>query len=282
MVRLPGGSFLMGGDDPDKNVVDGEGPVREVILSPYRLGRTPVTNRQFQQFVEATGYRTGAERIGWSFVFHLFVDEETRKRTQRVRGAPWWCVVEGASWWSPEGPGSTLEDRWLHPVTHVDHMDALAFCSWAGVRLPTEAEWEAGARGGLVQARFPWGDELTPDGVHQCNIWQGTFPTVNTRDDGYIGTSPVATYPPNGYGLHDVAGNVWEWCGDWFTNRHAAERSSNPPGPARGTEKVMRGGSHMCHDSYCNRYRVAARSKNDPDSSSGNLGFRIAADDATG
>jgi formylglycine-generating enzyme required for sulfatase activity len=164
-------------------------------------------------------------------------------------------------------------------VVHVAFTDAVAYCRWAGVRLPTEAEWEYAARGGLEQARFPWGDDLTPDGRHRCNIWQGRFPATNTLDDGFLGTAPVDTYEPNAFGLHNVAGNVWEWCSDWFhPTFHVDAPRHDPTGPPTGMAKVIRGGSYLCHSSYCNRYRVAARSSNTPDSSTGNMGFRVAQD----
>ena len=278
LVQLPGGTFRMGSEDGDANVEDGEGPVREVSLRPFAIGRTTVTNRQFDAFIDATGYLTGAERFGWSFVFAGFLPAALRRGAQRPVETPWWCRVEGASWRLPEGPGSSLEDRWDHPVVHVDHDDALAFCAWAGMRLPTEAEWEYAARGGLSGAKYAWGDELHPHGAHQCNIWQGRFPTTNTAQDGYRGTAPADSFPANGYGLHNVAGNVWEWCADWWGVDHPATTTTNPRGPESGSLRVMRGGSYLCHDSYCNRYRVAARTNNSPDSASGNLGFRCAAD----
>ena len=270
----------MGTDDREGFPADGEGPVREVYLSPFRIDRYAVSNARFAAFVEATGYRTEAERFGWSFVFRPFIGKITLRRghAREVPDLPWWCGVRGAYWRKPEGKGASIEDRMDHPVVHVSWNDAVAYCRWARVRLPTEAEWECAARSGLVQKRFPWGEELTPDGRHMCNIWQGTFPAHNTVEDGYLGTCPVDAFPSNGYGLHNVAGNVWEWCADFWSLSHPEDRPlRNPIGPERGQTRVMRGGSYLCHHSYCNRYRVAARSSNSPDSSTGNAGFRVAA-----
>jgi sulfatase modifying factor 1 len=280
MVLLPGGEFLMGTEDGEGFAWDGEGPVRQVSLRPFHIDPYAVSNEQFARFVEATGYVTEAEKFGWSFVFHLFVSEETaRKRPQSPRETPWWLAVEGADWRHPEGPDTTMEGRMNHPVIHVSWQDADAYCRWAGKRLPTEAEWEYAARGGLVQKRYPWGDELKPGGEHRCNIWQGKFPVKDNASDGYSGTAPVDAFAPNGFGLYNVSGNVWEWCSDWFSpNYHIQASGTDPAGPPQGEARVMRGGSYLCHKSYCNRYRVAARSKNTPDSSSGNTGFRCAAD----
>ncbi|WP_408641927.1 formylglycine-generating enzyme family protein [Saccharopolyspora oryzae] len=276
LVSLPGGTFSMGAEDPDGFPADGEGPVRSVTVEPFQVAVHAVTNAQFAEFTEATGYVTDAERFGWSYVFAGFLPGSLRKDSPRPDAAPWWCGVRGASWQHPEGPGSTVEERLDHPAVHVSWHDAVAFCRWSGTRLPTEAEWEYAARGGLERKRFAWGDELAPGGEHRCNIWQGQFPVKNTVEDGYRGTAPVDAFPPNGFGLHNVAGNVWEWCADWWGVDHSAAANRNPTGPAEGTSKVMRGGSYLCHDSYCNRYRVAARTSNTPDSSSGNLGFRVA------
>ncbi|MHC3467405.1 formylglycine-generating enzyme family protein [Streptomyces sp. 7R007] len=277
-VLLPGGSFLMGTDDAQGFAEDGEGPVRKVTLSAFLIDAYAVTNARFARFVEDTGHVTEAERFGWSYVFAGFLPGALRRGAPRPEQAPWWCGVQGAHWRAPEGPGSTVDDRAGHPAVHVSWNDALAFCRWAGARLPTEAEWEYAARGGLEQARYPWGDELTPGGEHRCNIWQGRFPTKNTAEDGYRGTAPVDAYAPNGFGLYNVAGNVWEWCADWWGTRHTAGPHTDPRGPERGSVRVMRGGSYLCHHSYCNRYRVAARTANTPDSSTGNLGFRCAWD----
>nr|WP_246568139.1 formylglycine-generating enzyme family protein [Streptomyces flaveus] len=277
-MALPGGTFRMGGEDADANPGDGEGPVREVTVGPFEIDTRCVTNERFAAFVDATGYRTDAERFGWSYVFAKFVPGELRKVSPRPEGTPWWCGVEGAYWAAPEGPGSDLDGRGDHPVVHVSWGDALAFCRWEGSRLPTEAEWEYAARGGLDQKRFPWGDELTPGGEHRCNIWQGRFPFRNTAEDGYLGTAPVDAFPPNGFGLFNTSGNVWEWCADWWGTDHGTGPHTDPTGPEQGTARVMRGGSYLCHDSYCNRYRVAARTANSPDSSVGNTGFRCVRD----
>jgi len=270
--RLAGGRFLMGTEDSDQNLGDREGPVRAVEVEPFRMGVTAVTNKQFARFVEETGYRTQAEEIGWSFVFFVLLHPQARPYVLHgeVTGASWWLGVGGASWHRPDGPGSTIEGREEHPVVHVSWLDAQAYCEWAGVRLSTEVEWEYAARGGLEQKRYPWGDELTLRGQHRCNIWQGTFPTHNTREDGWLGTAPAKSFAPNAFGLYNTVGNVWEWCQDpWDAS----------PSPPQGQEmRVIRGGSYLCHASYCNRYRVAARSKNSIDSSTGNTGFRVAWD----
>jgi sulfatase modifying factor 1 len=279
MIRLPGGTFLMGTDYAEAFPQDGEGPIRPVTLPPFLIDRHPVTNEVFARFVAATGYQTEAELFGWSFVFweHLPKELFDKLVEDTVAAAPWWCKVPGATWRAPEGPGSNVSRRNDHPVVHVTWNDAEAFCRWSGQRLPTEAEWEYAARGGLEQKLYPWGDQLRPDGKHLCNIWQGIFPEHDTGEDGYAGTSPVEAFPPNGYGLYSVTGNTWEWCADWFdTSYPASGVTQNPQGPTSGHNKVMKGGSFLCHKSYCNRYRVAARSSNSPDSSTSNTGFRCA------
>ncbi|MGX4584544.1 formylglycine-generating enzyme family protein [Paenibacillus chitinolyticus] len=280
MIYIPGGKFLMGTDDKEGFPSDGEGPVREIFVDPYYIDATTVTNEEFKRFVENTGYQTEAEIFGWSYVFHLFVPEITALQVgNSAQQTPWWWVVNGADWLHPEGPDSGIQDRMDHPVIHVSWNDAAAYCRWAGKRLLTEAEWEFAARGGLNQKRYPWGDILKPGGRHMCNIWQGKFPEKNHASDGYMGTAPARSFEPNGYGLYNVCGNVWEWCSDWFSpTYHIKGAKDNPIGPPIGENKVIRGGSYLCHASYCNRYRVAARSKNTPDSSSGNIGFRCAAD----
>lgn len=280
MVELPGGAFRMG-TDQESFPADGEGPVREVTVDPFYMDAHAVTNRQFQEFVQATGYVTQAERYGWSFVFHglLAATPSAAPVRATVAGLEWWCKVEGACWKHPEGPGSDLRGRMEHPVVHVSWFDALQYAHWAGKRLPTEAEWEYAARGGLDQKLYPWGDELTPRGRHLCNIWQGEFPHRDTGEDGFTAPCPVRSFPPNGYGLYEITGNTWEWCQDWFDAAyHVWATRHNPLGPPQGTRKVMKGGSFLCHESYCNRYRVAARTSNTPDSTSSNIGFRCVRD----
>jgi len=265
MAILEGGVFLMGTDYAGSFAADGEGPIRPVHVDPFWIDRTAVSARAFAQFVAATGYRTEAEQFGWSFCFR------SQEATNQVVAAPWWGKVDGADWRLSDGPD--------HPVIHVSWNDAEAYAEWAGKRLPSEAEWEYAARGGLEQKLYAWGDELTPGGKHMANIWQGTFPTENTAEDGYVFTAPADAFPPNGYGLHNMAGNTWEWCADWFdTAWHVTATRANPTGPPIGTSRVMRGGSFLCHDSYCNRYRVAARTQNTPESSAANIGFRCVRD----
>jgi formylglycine-generating enzyme required for sulfatase activity len=277
LVTVEGGTFTMGSDAGLDYPGDGEGPARQVTVDSFRIDRYAVTNAQFARFVDATDHRTDAEQYGWSFVFAGLLPDDFVE-TRGVVGAEWWRQVFGADWRHPEGPHSSIDDRLDHPVLHVSWHDARAYCEWSGLRLPTEAEWEYAARGGLEGRQYPWGDELLADGRHRCNIWQGSFPRENTCDDGWYGTAPVTAYDPNGFGLHNMVGNVWEWCGDWFATDHPRPVAPNPTGPPYGTHKVMRGGSFLCHESYCFRYRVPSRSSNTPDSSTGNLGFRCAAD----
>ena len=273
---MPGGRFLMGTDYERAFPLDGEGPVRPVELSAFEIDTFPVTNHDFTKFVDATGYRTESEVFAWSFVFWMHLPPERLDELveDTVAAAPWWCKVRGADWRHPEGPGSDVSTRLNHPVVHVSWNDAAAYGAWAGKSLPTEAQWEYAARGGLEQRLYPWGDELTPNGKHLCNIWQGEFPRVDTGDDGWRGACPVDAFPPNGFGLYSITGNVWEWCADWFGTVDDARDQRDPRGPTKGEAKVMKGGSFLCHASYCNRYRVAARTSNTPDSAASNIGFR--------
>lgn len=295
MVRLPGGDFLMGTDYDKGFPEDGEGPVRRVTLRPFWIDATTVTNTQFAAFMKDAGYTTEAERFGWSFVFHLHLSP---KFAEKLRGdasvpqTPWWLAVPGAKWDRPFGERSSIKKIMDHPVVHVSWNDAVAYCDWAGKRLPTEAEWEYAARGGREQSLYPWGDILEPRGQHRCNVWQGTFPTHNTADDGHVGTAPADAFGPNGFGLFNPSGNVWEWINDWFSPTwhldENPETRDNPIGPTpdprtpdpdpRFTHKVQKGGSYLCHRSYCNRYRLGARTANTPDSAATNNGFRCVRD----
>ncbi len=278
-MNIPAGAFTMGDHHGEGYPQDGETPVHQVRLDGFRMQATTVTNAQFQEFVQETGYRTTAEQFGVSAVFYAAFQGRRSDILRQVPGVPWWLAVKGADWRHPDGPGSTLAGRADHPVVHVSWEDAAAYCAWAGGRLPTEAEWEYAARGGLAGRAFAWGDELTPEDEWNCNIWQGQFPYDNSAEDGHLTTAPVKTYRPNGYGLWQMAGNVWEWCRDWFDpGYYSHSEARNPRGPESGDRRVMRGGSYLCHDSYCNRYRVSARNSNTPDSTSGNTGFRVVAD----
>ena len=259
MVAIPGGTFVMGTNDG----FPFEGPAHEVTVKPFKLDKHEVTVAQFAKFVAATGYKTEAEGFGWSGVF-----DPAQKG---------WAKSDGADWRHPDGPKSTAKDD--EPVCQVSYADAQAYAKWAGKRLPTEAEWEFAARGGLKNKTYAWGDELRPGGKPVANWWQGVFPQKDTAEDGFTNRAPVGKFAPNGYGLYDMSGNVWEWCADWYApDYYAKSPKDNPTGPATGEERVLRGGSWMCSENYCNNYRVAGRSKTTPDSALNNLGFRCAKD----
>jgi sulfatase modifying factor 1 len=278
MALIPAGAVRVGSDSPLAYPADGESPSRSFETTAYWIDACAVTNAEFAPFVDATGHVTDAERYGWSFVFGGLLPDDFEE-TQGVAAAPWWRKVDGAQWRRPEGPQSSLDARLEHPVVHVSWNDATAYAAWRGKRLPTEAEWERAARGGLEERDFPWGDDLEPDGEHRMNVWQGDFPSRNTLADGFLGTAPATAFEPNAYGLFNTTGNVWEWVADWFhTTYRARERQRDPAGPPAGSHKTQKGGSYLCHDSYCRRYRVAARQGSTPDSSTGNVGFRCARD----
>jgi formylglycine-generating enzyme required for sulfatase activity len=302
MVFIPAGEFEMGSDE-----FDGEGPdhcdlvchianetlpIHTVELDGYWMDRTPVTNAQFRRFVKAKHYVTDAERatdshIAWSIVFTPPSDMPPTLTNERY----WWAPVPGADWRHPEGPGSSIDGLDDHPVVQISWNDAKAYADWAGKRLPTEAEFEYAARGGLAHKRFVWGDELKPNGQWMANIWQGTFPIKNTKEDGWERTSPVKTFPPNGFGLYDMSGNVWQWCADWYRrNYYGVSPRSNPQGPVDGEPipqgcredeapnmiamRVQRGGSFLCSDNYCRGYMPGTRGKADPHSAANHTGFR--------
>ncbi|XP_043932341.1 formylglycine-generating enzyme [Protopterus annectens] len=247
MVLIPGGVFIMGTDEP-AIPQDGEGPARRVHVDQFYMDVFEVSNAEFEIFVNATGYITEAEKFGDSFVFEGMLSEKVKSTiTQAVAAAPWWLPVKETSWRHPEGPDSNIADRMDHPVLHVSWNDAMTYCTWAGKRLPTEAEWEYACRGRLENRLFPWGNKLYPKDQHYVNIWQGEFPTVNTGEDGYIGTAPVTAFPPNAYGLYNMIGNAWEWTSDWWVVRHTSDEVYSPKGPPSGVDKVKKGGSYMCH-----------------------------------
>lgn len=256
LISLSGGSFLMGCHDP-RAASPGDRNAVRAHVEPFGIGATTVTNAEFANFVHGKNYCTEAERTGWSFVF-VGLLPPPQMETDVYVGLSWWRAVDGASWRHPEGPGSDVAARMDHPAVHISLADALAYCAWSGARLPSEAEWEFAARGGLDAALYPWGNELTPEGRHMCNIWQGNFPSHNSQEDGYCGTAPASAFPPNTFGLHQMVGNVWEWCMD---GSHSA--------PA------LRGGSYLCHSSYCARYKVFSRIDAQSDMCAGNLGFRV-------
>ncbi|CAB3243056.1 unnamed protein product [Arctia plantaginis] len=264
MVLISAGKYQFGTDDiAIEN--DKEGPKRMITLNSFYLDKYEVSNKDFENFVVSTNYKTEAEQFGDSFVFTSFLNTTFKEQLNdfRVVQAVWWYKVFGADWKHPYGPDSNIKDIMDHPVVHVSWRDAQVYCKWRGGRLPTEAEWEAGCRGGHQNTKYPWGDKLFPERKHMANIWQGNFPAHNSAKDGYVGTSPVNMFPPNDFGLYNMAGNVWEWTEDAWTKENLKE-------------KVKKGGSYLCHRSYCYRYRCSARSHNTEDSSSGNLGFRCA------
>ena len=257
MALIKGGTFEMGTDDG----MPSEAPVHEVLVNSFWMDEHEVTVAEFSKFVEATGFKTDAEKFGWSGVFNPKTGE--------------WENTNGADWRHPDGPQSKAQAN--EPVCQVSWSDAAAYAKWANKRLPTEAEWEYAARGGLTGKRYAWGDDLRPDGKPVANWWQGHFPENDTGEDGFKGRAPVESFAPNGYGLYDVAGNVWEWCADWYAEdyyEHAAH--DNPTGAASGKERAIRGGSWLCAENFCANYRVAARSHATPDSGLNNLGFRCA------
>lgn len=294
MVSLPGGTFRMGLEHP---MMPEAGPVHEVSVKPFYIDETLVTNRAFALFVEETGYITVAERALDPGEFPG-VPSEILQPGSIVFNAPshpvslsdelrWWQYVPGVYWRQPEGPGSSIKKLLDHPVVHIAWEDAVAYAQWSGKRLPTEAEWEYAARGGLDNNEYVWGNSPQPSGHHVANIFQGDFPHDNRMEDGYSATSPVKAFTANGYGLYDMSGNVWEWVSDWYNPNEYSERGKdgpilNPQGPASEQAymglRVQKGGSFLCTDQYCGRYRPGARGRGDPGSSSNHVGFRLVKD----
>lgn len=318
MVFIPGGEFTMGSDSEESFI--NERPAHSVTVSPFFMDQSPVTNAEFAKFVAATGYQTIAERaVDWQELKKQ-VPPGTPKPPDEMLApgslvfrpttgpvdlrdmSQWWIWTPGASWRHPEGPGSTIDGREDHPVVHMAFADAQAYAKWAGKRLPTEAEWEFAARGSLENARHPWGNEESPQGKMMLNRWTGRFPYLNDKSDGFVGTSPVATYPPNGYGLYDMAGNVWNWCSDIYRADTFARRAGDspsccdprgpltvenetmvpgdpsPPSVPGAERRVTKGGSFLCHPSYCESYRPSARRGTPPDTGTSHIGFRCVKD----
>ena len=277
-IEIQGGRKRIGTTDP---IIagDGEAPPRTTTIRSFAIEPVAVTNARFATFAKATGYVTDSERFGWSFVFSGLLAEDFPP-TAAAAAVPWWRRVEGACWSAPLGPGSTVNDKPDHPVTHISWNDAASFARWAGGRLPSEAEWETAARGGLEDATYPWGNAEPDDETFMpCNIWQGSFPTHNSAADGHLATAPVQSFEPNGLGLYNMSGNVWEWCAERFRVKGMSRAAKRRDAEARAeSERVIKGGSFLCHKSYCHRYRIAARTGRSPDSAAVHTGFRLAYD----
>jgi len=310
MVLIPGGLFDMGGDNNQAS--EDEYPKHKVQVDPFYMDVTEVTNAQFKKFIAATGYVTTAERKpDWEEIKKTVPPGTPRPPDSVLVAASlvfrqadgpvdlnnfnqWWNWVEGASWRHPQGPGSSIEGKDNYPVVHVSWDDAQAYCKWAGKRLPTEAEWEFAARGGLINNIYPWGNEHVNQGAPKANSWEGKFPYLNEKKDGYITAAPVKSFAANGYGLYDMAGNIWEWCSDWYHHDYyrqlEGKLTANPQGPEKSydpqepytAKRSLRGGSFLCNDSYCSGYRAARRMKSSPDTGLEHTGFRCVRDKNSG
>lgn len=306
MLLIPGGSFEMGGDN--EQAMPDEFPKHRVRVDSFYMDATEVTNAQFKKFVEATGYITTAERKpNWEemkaslppgtpkppdsvMLAASLVFQQTSRAVNLTNYMQWWAWVSGANWRHPQGPGSDIMGKENYPVVHISWYDAMAYCQWAGKRLPTEAEWEYAARGGLTNQIYTWGNEHINAGRPKANTWEGKFPYLNEEKDGYVLAAPVKSFAPNGYGLYDMAGNVWEWCSDWYGDDYYKKlkhtETKNPTGPVKGRDaqdpytekKILRGGSFLCNDAYCSGYRVARRMKSSPDTGLEHTGFRCVKD----
>ena len=309
MVWIPGGIYDMGASDSDRMVLSHEKPKHTVKVDGFYMDETEVTNAQFSRFIEATNYITTAERpVDWELIKQQLppgtpkphdslllpgslLFKKTKESVPNLYDfSQWWRWTNGANWKQPEGKGSSIDGKDNHPVVHVSYEDAMAYCNWAGRRLPTEAEWEFAARGGKQDKIYFWGD-LTDKLSSYVNSWEGEFPVDNTQADGFEKSAPVKTYPPNGYGLYEISGNVWEWTSDWYSSQYyqyCKENSitNNPKGPNEAfnpnnpyiDERVIRGGSFLCNASYCASYRVSSRMATDPSTSLEHLGFRTVMD----
>ncbi len=284
MKLIKGGTFLVGTNRNYGFPQDLEGPQISVKINDFKIATTPVTYQEFSDFVGATGYITDSEKFGWSVVFQGLLSEKAKQKFEAIKETPWWYVVDGANWKYPYGPLEEYDTQQMGelPVTQVSRNDALAYCEWAKKRLPSEIEWEIAAKGGTNSELFPWGKEPVINGKYNVNIWEGKFPYENDLTDGFLGPAPVKTFQPNGYGLYQMIGNVWEWClnpSKILLSRLAKYNSNfftSKYNKADNLEYAIRGGSFLCHDSYCKRYRISARNGNSADSGSCNLGFRCA------
>jgi formylglycine-generating enzyme len=295
MIWIPGGTFQMGSSSAE---FKGEAePIHAVAVPGFWMDATEVTNEQFAEFVKATGYVTVAEKVPDAAQFPDVPKDKLKpfsavftpptSDTPARRMDDWWKPVYGADWKHPDGPGSSITGKEKYPVVHISWVDAQAYATWAGKRLPTEAEWEFAARGGLDGKTFAWGDEFKPGGKSMANTWQGTFPNQNLTEDGHRTAAPVGSYPPNGYGLYDMAGNVWEWCSDWYSRDYFKNSpKDNPKGPEssldpmdpKSKRKVQKGGSFLCAENYCARYQVGARHSGEMESAADHIGFRCVKD----
>lgn len=284
MILIKGGTYIIGTTSDEGHLLDNEKPQVHVTINDFMIDATTVTNRSFACFIEETGYITDSEKYGWSSVFYGLLDDNVREKNEKTQNIPWWYAVKGATWKNPEGPTSNIKERMDHPVVHVSYNDAVEYCNWSGKRLPTEAEWEIAAKGGTDHDLYPWGDEKVPNGIHHSNVFQGDFPNNNLKEDGYLGTAPVKEYYPNGYGLFQMIGNVWEWCSNpaRIDLKVFQEKSSysfwNEKKLNSDKEYAIKGGSFLCHPSFCNRDRISSRNGNTTSSASCNMGFRCVKD----
>ena len=284
MILIKGGVYQIGTVSDEGHKLDNEKSIVNIVVNDFEIDTTTVTNKSFARFVSETGYITDSEKFGWSSVFFDLLDQKVKKENESFSNVPWWYAVKGANWKNPEGLESTIENRMNHPVVHVSHNDAVAYCHWAGKRLPTEAEWEIAAKGGTENDMYPWGNEKTPNGIYHSNVFQGDFPNNNIGSDGYLGTAPVKEYFPNGYGLYQVIGNVWEWCSNQaridleIFQKKSSLQFWEKVKVNDEKEYAIKGGSFLCHPSFCNRDRISSRNGNTASSASSNMGFRCVRD----
>ncbi len=283
MILIKSGKFLMGSDSEDGFIYDKEGPPTLIEINGFYIDETSVTNEEFQKFINETNYITEAEKFGNSFVFAALLTDEERVKYQKADLMGIWFDVPGANWKHPQGPKSNIINKMNYPVVHVSLYDAIEYCKWSGKRLPTEAEWEYAARGGLIQNKFSWGNEIKQNNKYNLNIWNGDFPFGNTLEDGFLDLAPAKSFEPNGYGVYQMLGNIWEWCIntknvslEYFQKNKTNEISNLEINENK--DYAIRGGSYLCHDGFCKRYKVYSRNGTAPRSTAGNMGFRCVKD----